>query len=87
MRTHHQRKRLAVAEFIVAPALEPAEDRMEAQLGMLLELPVDADVARGALSRAISRAPASRIALSRSSRNCSRASGVIRRIQIHMWTD
>jgi hypothetical protein len=31
-------KDLAVTEFVVAPALEPAKDRVEAQFGMPLEL-------------------------------------------------
>ncbi len=41
-----QRERLAVAELVVAPLLEPLEDRVEAQLGMPLELAEDRDVAR-----------------------------------------
>src|SRR4051794_21502211 len=34
-----------MAELVVAPLLEPAEDRVELALGMALELPVDGDVA------------------------------------------
>ena len=35
-----------MAKLVVAPFLEPFEDRMEPQLRMLLQLPVDRDVAR-----------------------------------------
>ena len=42
---HQQRERLAMAELVVAPQFEPAEDRVELALGMALHLPVDRDVA------------------------------------------
>ena len=42
---HQQREGLAVAELVVAPLLEPLEDRMEAPLGMALEMAEDGDVA------------------------------------------
>ena len=34
-----------MAELVIAPLLEPFEDRVKAPLGMALELPVDRDVA------------------------------------------
>jgi hypothetical protein len=46
LRAHDQREALAVAEFVVAPALEPAKDRVEALVGVALELAEDGDVAR-----------------------------------------
>ena len=42
---HQQGEGLAVAELVVAPLLEPHEDRVEAQLRMPLELAEDGDVA------------------------------------------
>jgi hypothetical protein len=43
---HQHRERFSVPELVVAPALEPLEDRMEPILRVLLHLPVDRDVAR-----------------------------------------
>ena len=46
VRLHQQRERFAVAELVVAPLLEPLENRVEAQLRVLLEQTIDGDVAR-----------------------------------------
>ena len=43
---HQQRKRLAMAELVIAPVLEPLEDRMEALVRVLLEMAEQRDVAR-----------------------------------------
>jgi hypothetical protein len=43
---HQECERLAMAELVVAPLLEPLEDRVEAALGMTLEVAEDGDVAR-----------------------------------------
>jgi hypothetical protein len=43
--THQQRERLAMAELVIAPLLEPFEDRMEALVGMLLQMAENGDVA------------------------------------------
>ena len=54
--THEQRKRLPMAELVVAPLLEPPEDRMETQLRMTFGLAKDRDIARVAdLFRKIGR--------------------------------
>ena len=42
---HDQREGFAMAEFVVAPAFEPAEDRVETFVRMALQLAVDRDVA------------------------------------------
>ena len=43
--THQERERLAVAELVVAPFFEPAENRMKLPLRMPLKLSEDRDVA------------------------------------------
>mmetsp|Transcript_20199 Transcript_20199/g.37340 ORF Transcript_20199/g.37340 Transcript_20199/m.37340 type:complete len:252 (+) Transcript_20199:232-987(+) len=42
---HHQCERLTMPELVMAPALEPSKDRVEALFRVAFELPVDADVA------------------------------------------
>ena len=46
MGAHQEGERLAVPEFVVAPALEPAKDRVKAVFGVFFEMPVNGDVAR-----------------------------------------
>ncbi len=43
---HHQGESLAMVKLVAAQAIKPLEDRMEAQLGMLLDLVEDGDGAR-----------------------------------------
>ena len=43
---HQQRKSLAMPKLVVAPLLEPFEDRVEALVGVALQVTEDRDVAR-----------------------------------------
>ena len=43
---HDQSKRFAMAKLVIAPALKPAKDRVEALVWIFFQLTVDGDVTR-----------------------------------------